>query len=330
MPKYYADSLAFLALQGQSPIFDPLKRPSLSLAHVTSVPPFVKDFDATFAAHCVFRKQAMANPFTYVVRTKADLNANNKAGTGILFGMQHAPDGLTFKRLQQLSDAGVRIMALAYDGVNDYGSGSRAYGGLSKKGMELLEWMSECRIIPDLSHLNHETALDVLDFIDIAGIKLYPMASHSACYSFYPHPRNLSDELIKRIVSLKGYVGIPAITFFLAREGSEYLETVVSHIGWAIHLGSNQNVGIGSDCIHADMTMEQAKTHFANMTMMLKTEGALGEYFPDRPPEFIERGSQLFEILEKTLLSRGFAQHTVSNLCGENFKTFLGHSLPRT
>jgi microsomal dipeptidase-like Zn-dependent dipeptidase len=316
--KYYADSLAFFALQGQPPIFELTKHPQLSLAHLTSAPPFLKDFDAALAAHKTFREQALSNPDVHEVRTAKDLEL---PGTGIVFGLQHAPEGMTFERVRMLAREGVRFMTLAFDGASAYGGGFLSEGGLTARGRELIEWMSQCGIILDLSHANDRTARDALDFIWLKRFPVRVAATHTGCRSIFPHPRNLSDAVLWGLTYRDGYVGITAVTFFLGGQDSSYLENVARHVAYAIRVCGGYKVGIGSDSPHIDMTMAEAEKHFGVMTKMLKTKGKFGEYFPDRPPELIEHGSRMFEVFGEVLTQS-------PEVLGGNFRDFLKRSLP--
>ncbi len=324
--------MASLGLQGQSPFFNANHHPQLALAHVTSVPPFVKDFDAALLAHRTFKKQALANPSTHEVRIRDDLDRRDS--TGLIFGMQHAPEKMTWTRMSALQRAGLKVMALACgDGSAEYGSNFRSEGGLTTRGRKLIEWMDACGMILDLSRANERTSCNALDFISDEKLSIPLMTSHSGCYSVCPHPRNLTDEIIGGIHFFGGYVGIPLITSFLTWKGDEYLEAFGQHVACAIRMcgHSTATVGVGSGCSHVDMTMAEAEKHFSNMT---KSGCSVlpKEYFPDRPPKLIEHGGHLFEVLRGELRSLEFTkfpEHVLHGLLGGNFKSFLRRSLPR-
>lgn len=334
---YYADSQAFLALQGQPPIFDPEKRPQLSLALVTSVPPFAKDFHAALAAHDTFRGQALSNLDTYEVRVKDDIVGG--PGMGLLFGLQHAPERMTYERVRTFAREGVRAMTLAFDEATEYGGGFLAEDGLTNRGRQLIEWMNECGIILDLSHSNHETAREALDFIRRSNLSMRPMASHTGCYEIFQHPRNLPDDVLKSIAELDGYVGINLVTFLLCHEHKSesvhsYLYAFVCHLHHASRVmgPGPERVGVGSDCPHIDQTMGDAKGNFARMQKMLQTKGRFGEYFPDRPLEIIEHGGRMLSALKKGMLKSEplfFLKHGDEYMCGKNFRAFLKRSLPQ-
>lgn len=325
--KYYADSMAFLAPPGQIPKFTDTDRPRLSLAHLTSVPPFLHDFTGALSTHRGFVKQTLLNPRVCHVRTRVGLESLLGDDIGVLFGVQNAPKGMIETNVQQLRRKGLQFMALAYDTPTEYGDGFRGDGGLTKRGKELVEMMCGNGIILDLSHASHQTARDALDFIRRKHLPVKPMASHSGCYSVFPHPRNLPDDVLGEIGSQGGYVGIPVLSFLLAQEGDDPYSAIVQHVVHAIKMCGVDNVGIGSDSIHLDMSMDEARACFDRMTQMLSVNGTFGEYFPDRPPELIKHGASMFNLLEKSL-SRKFSPLAVEGFLGLNFMDFLIRSLP--
>lgn len=322
---FYADSMAFIGLQGQPPLFVNTGRPQLALAHVTSVPPMVKDAKAVLETHTTFVKAALSNLDVCLVRTTEDLSSNNLR---LLCGMQHAPAGLTLADLNAFHSAGVRTMALAYDGATEYGGGFKAGGRLTGRGEKLIEWMTRVGVILDLSHSSHQTAMGALTFIQQERLRTKVMLSHTACYSIYPHERNARDDLLEAIVETDGHVGLPLISFYLGKAGSNPLTEYTRHLSHALSVTGRGRVGIGSDCNHLNMTMEQAREHFDRMVAILKTGGTFGEYFPDRPPELIEHGSAMFRIIEYKLRT-GNTLVLDEGILGQNFYNFLLRSLPQ-
>ncbi|MFA5996844.1 MAG: membrane dipeptidase [Candidatus Paceibacterota bacterium] len=320
----YADSLGFIGLPGQAPVFT-AQRPKVSLMHVTSVPPFVDTYEAALAAHTAFRDQALQNKEVHEVLSRNDVGRG--PGVGLLFGLQHAPKDMTPDRLQKVYLAGVRVMSIAYDKANEYGGGFKSTAGLTSKGKDLIRMMAATGIILDLSHANHQTARGALEMIFqeslFDGGQFCPMASHSGCSSVFPHPRNLPDDILKDISYLRGYVGIPAITFFLTKKDGGYMSAFEQHIAHAVNTCPDDTVGIGSDCPHIGMKMEEAREHFSRMQDMLKTNGSFGEYFPDRPHGVIESGNMMFELFNTVL------EKFPGGVLGANFMNYLRRSLPQ-
>lgn len=325
----FADSLGFVAPPGKSPVFG-AHPPAINLMHVTSVPPLQEfmSFSNAFNAHVEFRDAVLQNEGARIVWSAQDLGQTN--GIGFVFGMQHTPADMTERRLYALHDAGVRVMAIAYSGTTEYGNGfAEPLGGLTKKGQRLLQMMGDSGMILDLSHANHRTAEDVLSFIERRNLPLKVMASHSGATTVYKHPRNLPDDLLRAIAESGGYVGVPAITFLLTskRVDNLYIANFVQHIGHIAVVCGIRHVGIGSDCLHANQTQEEAERQYNSMKKMVGGE-QFQSYFPDRPLGAILHGQELFEVFGAYL--HGFDLEHREAILGGNFLDFLFRSLPQT
>lgn len=147
------------------------------------------------------------------------------------------------------------------------------------------------------------------------------MASHSGCYSIYPHPRNIKDDVLDGLDELDGYIGIPLITFFLGKENTDPYMEFVRHIRHASSIVGIHSVGIGSDSPHQNTSLEDAQRHFNTLMSKLKTDASLDFRFPDRPWDIIERGRDLFSVMEEHI---GYDR----SVLGENFVNFLKRALP--
>lgn len=234
-PACYADSMALLAPPGQKPEFTDAERPHLALAHLTSVPPSRRNFLGALAAHRAFVKQTLSNAGVRWIRTGANILSLPAGDLGVLFGMQHAPEGMTADNMGEWRAARLQFMALA-------GADS---DGLTEYGRKLVGWMSENGIILDLSHANHRTAREALEFIR-QRLPLNVVASNSGCSAIFPHPRNLPDDILAGIVNQGGYVGISTSASLLAEVGDDPHLALVRHIAHASRVCGPDNVGIGS------------------------------------------------------------------------------------
>ncbi len=65
----------------------------------------------------------------------------------------------------------------------------------------------------DVSHLSDQAFKDVCDVAERPFV-----ASHSNCRSLCPHPRNLTDEMIRALALRGGVVGISLAPEFLSPE----------------------------------------------------------------------------------------------------------------
>ena len=76
------------------------------------------------------------------------------------------------------------------------------------------------------------------------------MASHSNCRALSPHPRNLTDEMIRALAECGGVAGLNfAADFVEAREGSgiSTVERLTLHAKHLLEVGGEEVEAIGSD-----------------------------------------------------------------------------------
>ncbi len=330
MPSF-SDSMAFVGPQGSCPLFEVWGRPQVKLMHLTSAPPWCQEYKHALAAHRMFVKDALSNEGVYCVAA----DSLNSSSTGLLFGMQHTPKSMTAARMLELQKGGLRVMALAYDGPTEYGCGfaSAKDTGLTDRGCLIIEWMARCGVLLDLAHAGRRTARDALEFINREGMHTIPMASHIGCDAVFSHPRNFPDDLLRRITDMGGYVGMYAITFYTGNKGGDYIAAISKHIAHAVHVCGSDSVGIGSDCPHIKMTAKEAEKNYNKMVRALKTGGRFGEYFPDRPPEFIVGGETLLSTMaaeiSKHLFPFVMERVAEKRVFGVSFKNYLRRALPQ-
>jgi len=88
-----------------------------------------------------------------------------------------------------------------------FGSGSP----LTAKGTELIELAEELRVMVDLSHISDK------GFYDVLQISRRPfIASHSNCRAICSSPRNLTDDMIRKLADRGGVMGINFFSAFLS------------------------------------------------------------------------------------------------------------------
>jgi membrane dipeptidase len=111
--------------------------------------------------------------------------------------------------------------------------------GLTPFGFELVAEMETLRMVVDLAHVNSRGVDDAL------GAMRKPfVVSHSGCRSVHDHPRNLSDEQIRRIAERGGVMGIAVAREFLGAGG---LDAFLAHAERAREVGGDDVLAIGSD-----------------------------------------------------------------------------------
>ena len=71
--------------------------------------------------------------------------------------------------------------------------------GLTKFGKEIINRAGELGMIIDVSHASDQSFRDILECTDGPVV-----ASHSNCRALCRHPRNLTDEMIRRLAEAGG------------------------------------------------------------------------------------------------------------------------------
>lgn len=202
--------------------------------------------------------------------------------------------GEVFIKGMQTVDAfalwGVRIASLVWNHENPFGypavSGSNL--GLPTLGRKLVRHMNEQHIAVDISHLNAAGVRDVLK-----ASRKPIIATHSCCHALCPHPRNLTDEQLKAIFDMGGYVGVNFYPAFLHPKSVADLDTVIDHIEHMASLGGAKHIGMGSD-------FDGIETH----------------------PTGLEHAGCVYALLDR-MRARGFSHDAVVDFAGENFRRYL-------
>lgn len=130
--------------------------------------------------------------------------------------------------------------------------------------------MNDLHMIIDLSHASDQVAKDVLAS-SAQGI----VASHSNARKLTPHPRNLSDELIRKIAGKNGLIGINFFDQFLKLKQPTDLPTAISeHLWYMYQLVGEDHLCFGSDFdgipVHPDLNDVNS---FPKIIQSLKQKG---------------------------------------------------------
>src|ERR1043166_561248 len=115
--------------------------------------------------------------------------------------------------LREFHRLGVRYMTLTWNNTNnwaDAGRGEKKFGGLSDFGKEVVREMNRLGMLVDVSHVSDDTMSDALD-VSKAPI----IASHSSARALSNVPRNIPDDLLKKIADKGGVIQVNFYTEFL-------------------------------------------------------------------------------------------------------------------
>lgn len=154
------------------------------------------------------------------------------------------------ENLQRFYSLGYRLITLTWNYPNCFGwpnsTDPEIMGrGLTSFGKDAIQQMNQLGIIIDVSHLNDG------GFRDVAEISKKPfVASHSCSRALTPHPRNLTDDMIRTIAEKGGLVGVnfaPEFTGRSIHDTDSTVENICRHIVHIADIGGIDVVGIGSD-----------------------------------------------------------------------------------
>ncbi len=171
---------------------------------------------------------------------------------GLVILMEGAEGVIEPAQVEDWYTWGVRLVGPAWAG-NRYCGGTREPGPLTKLGFELLEVMASFKMILDISHMDHQSARQSLDFYEEQVI-----ASHSnaeALIKGIPINRHLKDETIEQLIERDGVMGIVPLNAFLdwdwrskGGRSAVTLDTIVAQIDHVCQIaGDTHHVALGTD-----------------------------------------------------------------------------------
>lgn len=150
-------------------------------------------------------------------------------------------------RLEYLYGEGVRLMTLLWNEENCVGYPNSRDMEVMKKGLkpfgiETVERMNELGMLIDVSHMSDGGFWDVLRFS-----RKPVVASHSNARTLCPHPRNLTDEMIRALAEQGGVAGLNLYPYFINESGMADIDDLIRHIEHMYYVGGEDFVAIGTD-----------------------------------------------------------------------------------
>ena len=157
--------------------------------------------------------------------------------------------------LEKLYNLGARYMTLTHtDSLSwaDSGTDKAINGGLTPFGEQVVRKMNELGMLVDLSHVSTDTMRDALDVATAPVI-----FSHSSAIAVADHPRNVPDDVLKRIREKDGVV---MVNFFSGYVVPEAVQTVAE--GMALEKKLRQVDKLNDDEVNREMRRWKAKNPY--------------------------------------------------------------------
>ena len=212
------------------------------------------DFDVTTPteyADLIFDKiEEIVNAnadYIALARTPGDLYENKRQGKkSIMLGIENglALGGL-LQNVQHFANRGVVYITLCHNGDNDLcdsARGCNTHGGVSRFGEQVIREMNRLGLMVDLSHAAEKSFYDALDISQTPIV-----CSHSSCRALCDHPRNLTDDQMRRLATHGGVMQVTLYNGFLVKDGDATILDAIAHLEHAVSIMGIDHVGLGTD-----------------------------------------------------------------------------------
>ncbi len=141
-----------------------------------------------------------------IALTPADAYRLKKEGKrAIYIGMENGyPVGTNIKNIEEFYGLGARYITLCHSSNNDIcdsSTDSTEYNGLSEFGRQVVAKMNALGMIIDISHVSDKSFYDVIELS-----KTPLIASHSCARAICDNPRNINDEMIRKLAGNGGVI----------------------------------------------------------------------------------------------------------------------------
>ena len=123
--------------------------------------------------------------------------------------------GNDIHNVEEFYKMGARYITLCHTKNNDICDSSTdttGYNGLSPFGVEVVKEMNRVGMMVDISHVSDSSFYDVL-----ALTKVPVIASHSCARAICDNPRNLSDDMLKRLAKNGGVVQLCILSDYIKK-----------------------------------------------------------------------------------------------------------------
>jgi len=155
----------------------------------------------------VIHEKITENPeIAEIALAPADAYRLEKEGKKAIFiGMENGyPIGTDVDNIKEYYNLGARYITLCHTSNNDIcdsATDTLEHNGLSDFGKQVVAKMNEIGMIIDISHVSDKSFYDIIELS-----KAPVIASHSCSRSLCDNPRNLSDDMLKKLSGNGGVI----------------------------------------------------------------------------------------------------------------------------
>ena len=265
-------------------------------------------------------------PDTFMfARTAADIRAAHKAKRiASLLGMEggHAIEN-SLGALRAYYSLGVRYMTLTHNVHTDWADSAAfppVHGGLTPFGEAVVHEMNRLGMLVDLSHVAAETMDDALRVS-----KAPVIFSHSSARAICDVPRNVPDDILKRVTTNGGVVMVTFVAGFIDPEVAKVQQPAMAEYkrraqGLSIDEQERLNKEIFDKVKLPKTTIAKVADHIDHVKQVAGVEhvGLGGDFDGNSDwPEGLSDVS-MYPNLFAELIRRGWSDHDLELLAGGN------------
>ena len=251
------------------------------------------------------------------IDSPGDLDRVKRSGKlGILLGLQNSDQFRNPNDVDFFYALGQRVSQLTYNSRNFIGNGSteRHDEGISDFGAAIIERMNKVGMAVDVSHCGDRTTLDAFEIS-----KKPVLVTHSNCRVLAGgHPRDKSDEAIKKVGAAGSVMGITGVRMFVKADEPTTIEHVLDHFDHVKKLIGPEHLGVGSDI---DLYGYDKMPPELNKQLRSSYKGSYG--FREKiDVEGLDHPKRMFDLTEG-LIRRKYTDAEIQGILGGNFQRVL-------
>lgn len=236
--------------------------------------------------------------------------------------------------LRAFYDLGARYMTLTHSSNIDWADScceNPEHGGLTRFGEEVVREMNRLGMLVDLSHVSPETMHDALDVSEAPAI-----FSHSSARGVTDHPRNVPDDVLRRLPENGGVVMVTFVPQFIDTEVMRWsqlpaeerasrpapeatIADVIAHLEHVRDVAGIDHVALGADYDGITSTpvgLEDVSTYPRLFTELSRRGWSEGDMRKLAGENVLRVWRQAEEVARRVSARRGPALGTIEELDG--------------
>ncbi len=284
------------------------------------------------------RDAVEANSEVAALATSAAEALSNKAAgkVSVFLGLENAsPIQNNLGLLRIFHSLGVRYVTLCHSRDNDVcdsctSTDGGRWGGLSPFGRSVVREMGRLGMLVDVSHISGRSFWDVLKYSEGPVV-----ATHSCCRALAPHPRNMTDDMIRALAARGGVIQINFYPAFLDEDFAKIIGGVYNRCSdiedaFIADPSSARKRAAWYDCMDQLKKLprpsyKRVVDHIDHAVSLVGAEHVgLGSDFDGIAvaPEGLEDCSR-FGLIFDEMRARGYSENAIELIAGGNFLRLL-------